>query len=159
MTNVDKTDDGMDRLNIDPWIKNMIRSGNQAHADNRPAEQFRLGTLIDRLGAIDDQSLEVRFDFGYNRPVCFESWRGLYAELALTYSEEYGTQHVTVSGLLAMAKEADGEVFEGYKGGDFQMGRETPLWVANYGNANNTIITDIEQFGWWTCLHTRWQDD
>ena len=26
-----------------------------------------------------------------------------------------------------------GEVFEGWKGGDFQMGRNTPLWSAEEG--------------------------
>ena len=29
-----------------------------------------------------------------------------------------------------------GATFEGYKGGDFLMGKNTPLWVANYSYCN-----------------------
>ena len=33
-----------------------------------------------------------------------------------------------------------GQVFEGYKGGDFMMGALTPLWVAAYGNCGNKLL-------------------
>ena len=42
-----------------------------------------------------------------------------------------------------MLKLAIGEVFEGYKGGDYTMSKNTPVWVANYGNSGNTGIVDV----------------
>ena len=42
--------------------------------------------------------------------------------------------------VLAMCKGAMGEVFQGYKGGDYQMGRNTPVWIANYGDVGKKIM-------------------
>jgi hypothetical protein len=39
-----------------------------------------------------------------------------------------------------MCRAAIGEVFEGYKGGDFQMGRNTPVWLASYGCSGEKIM-------------------
>lgn len=67
-------------------------------------------------------------------PTKLRSWRGRYAELALGYD---GESTRTVCDLLVDAKMAVGEVFQGYKGGDFTMGRGTPLWLANYGETSH----------------------
>lgn len=37
--------------------------------------------------------------------------------------------------LLAVLKLANGKYFQGYRGGDFTMGKTTPIWVANYGTS------------------------
>ena len=41
-----------------------------------------------------------------------------------------------VKDLLAVLKIAQGNYFVGYKGGDFTMGKTTPVWVANYGTSS-----------------------
>jgi hypothetical protein len=64
-------------------------------------------------------------------PGDFDSWRGVYAELSL---EPVG-QPTTVKELLAKAKEADGKTFQGYKGGDFTMGKHTAVWADPYGES------------------------
>jgi len=33
-----------------------------------------------------------------------------------------------------------GQVFNGYKGGDFVMGALTPVWIASYGRLGRKII-------------------
>lgn len=42
----------------------------------------------------------------------------------------------TTQDLLDVLKLAHGKFFTGYKGGDFTMGKTTPVWVANYGNSS-----------------------
>ena len=43
-----------------------------------------------------------------------------------------------------------GKYVVGYKGGDFTMGKTTPVWVANYGNSNgfiegNQAVIDVKE--------------
>lgn len=39
---------------------------------------------------------------------------------------------------------ADGATFEGYKGGQFTMWRDTDLWVSEYGQCDQLRITSVE---------------
>jgi hypothetical protein len=50
--------------------------------------------------------------------------------------EEYKTnlpEEVTANDLLRVLNLIKGKQFRGYKGGDYTMGKTTPVWVANYG--------------------------
>jgi hypothetical protein len=49
-----------------------------------------------------------------------------------------------VSEALAMCREAMGQVFTGYKGGDYVMGALTPLWIANWGSGGGMKILSID---------------
>lgn len=89
---------------------------------------MRLGELIDTLEKLPSEA-EVRFDTG-DSPKRFDSWRGVYAQLTLIRN---GSKRKTVGQLLAEARAADGGVFKGYKGGDFTMDRDTPVWADDYG--------------------------
>jgi hypothetical protein len=42
--------------------------------------------------------------------------------------------------LLAECKAAMGQVFCGYKGGDYVMGVLTPVWVASYGCCGSKLM-------------------
>ena len=56
------------------------------------------------------------------------SYRGHYSDLAL----EKGSGTRTVASLIEQLKnECLGQTFTGYKGGDFYMGEDTPLWISN----------------------------
>ena len=57
------------------------------------------------------------------------SYRGYYSDLAFERND--GTR--PAAELLTECKAAMGQVFCGYKGGDFVMGALTPVWVASYG--------------------------
>lgn len=68
--------------------------------------------------------------------IYLDSWRGSYAELAFTMHEiRTGDENViTLKNLIEMLQDANGETFQGYKGGDFTMSRNTPLWICHgYG--------------------------
>ena len=54
----------------------------------------------------------------------------------------------TVGDFIAALRLAVGEVFEGYKGGQFTMHPDTILWVSEYGRCNHLRIFDaIESEG------------
>jgi hypothetical protein len=98
------------------------------------APNLRLGGLIDSLAALDP-SLPIQSDDG-NSFAGFDSYRGYYEDLAL---EPSGIQS-TVGAVLAEARKAVGEMFTGYKGGDFWMTKNTVLWIANYGDCGKALV-------------------
>src|SRR5258708_5319 len=102
----------------------------QRAKDMKTSEQLTLGELILKLEAIEDKSKSVIFDEQYH-PTGLDSWRGSYCELALEY-EETGKK-LSAEALLRKLKDAIGATFYGYKGGEFLMGKTSPVWVANYG--------------------------
>lgn len=68
-----------------------------------------------------------------------DSYRGYYADLAF----EPQLEPVTAGEVLADLKAALGATFQGYKGGDFLMGEDTPLWVSAYGAASGMAVLSI----------------
>ena len=136
-------------MNIGPFVTAMSRA-------NRPEGQMDLGGFVDALESIADKSKEVVFDFCSLRPLGFISWRGIYADLALEYTHEGSAP--TVASVLDMANATIGTVLEGYKGGDFRMDQQTPLWVDNYGESNSTAIVGVEDCGWRVVIHTKWME-
>lgn len=98
----------------------------------KDSAQLSLGELILKLESIPDKQKKVVYDFGEYAPTDIDSWRGIYSELALDYEK---TEPKTVEQILSILKEANGNSFQGYKGGYFKMGRNTPIWVANYSES------------------------
>jgi hypothetical protein len=106
-----------------------------------------------------EQEAEVRFDFCSCVPVNFDSYRGVYSDLALSWQSEYQKvyQKVTVSELIKGAVECLGKRFTGYKGGEYVMSGETTLWVANRGEAGRTAIVGIIEQGYMAVIETAYQ--
>lgn len=101
--------------------------------DMLTSPQLTLGELILRLEAIPDKKLPVIFDGKRYYPTRIDSWRGSYCELAISYSPT--SCHMTVKGFLNLLRNTIGRTLIGYKGGNFMMGKTTPVWVANYGES------------------------
>ena len=101
--------------------------------DMLTSPQLTLGELILKLEAIPDKKLPVIFDGKKYYPTGIDSWRGSYCELAINYSTT--SCHMTVEGFLDILRDTIGKTLVGYKGGDFIMGKTTPVWVANYGES------------------------
>jgi hypothetical protein len=96
----------------------------------RSNSQMTLGQLIEQLRSLPKDSLIQN--------LCrTHSYRGYYSDLAL----EDGGGSRTVEGLLEDLEESLNEVFQGYKGGDFHMGSDTPLWIAEYGRTGVKIMS------------------
>jgi hypothetical protein len=88
----------------------------------RAETQMTLGKLIAALEAMPDGAEVANLNSAH-------SYRGYYSDLAF----EQGEGMRPASDLLAECKDAMGQVFCGYKGGDYVMGALTPVWLAGYG--------------------------
>jgi hypothetical protein len=96
---------------------------------DRAASQMTLGDMIDTLSAMAPDAQVANLTDAH-------SYRGYYCDLA--FEREAGTR--PAAELLADCRAAMGEVFTGYKGGDYTMGRNTPVWVASYGCCGDRLM-------------------
>ena len=136
----------------------------QVELANSP--QLLLGELLLKLEAVKNKGLPLFIDLMNKRPRGINSWRGRYAELAIQTEEfggyntdeveyraeygdsykqkEIGKENPTVSEWIEVLKEAIGKTFVGYKGGDFTMSKNTPVWLAEYGESSFKTGKDYE---------------
>lgn len=111
------------------------------------AAQMTLGELIAALR-----------QFPVGHPVYYDVWnaaftprrpasyRGYYCDLALGHTSGSMT---TVGDLLGWLEVADGRVYEGWKGGDYEMTLDTVLWVDNPGECHGIAIVGVRPRGNW----------
>ena len=108
----------------------------------RAKTQLTLGGLIEALEALPPRVPVLAIEEPH-------SYRGYYSDLAFELGEDPMLREEAID----MCRSAMGKVFEGYKGGDYLMGENTPLWLANYGqeglrimklNENGTVETAEE---------------
>lgn len=146
-------------MDLQKVLTDTLTAGRNERLKTSP--QMTLGEMIARLEPIVEMQAErvkegkeeatVRFDFEYLHPTGISSWRGSYAELALEFD---GDKEFTVTEFVDLLKSCVGKTFVGYKGGDFVMGKATPIWVANYGNSGNTGVVGIRDEGYYVALET-----
>lgn len=147
-------------MDMQTFTDNYIKNMRAARMIDSP--QLTLGQLTERVESILEQwkaSGEgdepcVYFDFGSLVPTNFDSWRGSYAELALGYALDDDKEGPTLSDFLKLCKETDGATFGGWKGGDYTMNKNTPVWVANQGHSGDTGIVEVLDDGWRVILAT-----
>ncbi|GAA4328343.1 hypothetical protein [Flaviaesturariibacter amylovorans] len=131
--------------------------------------QLTLGGLIEHLERIANyhqynregrEEAEVRFDFAYSFPNGVHSWRGLYAELALDFCADIdtGAEAPKLSAFLTMLKETVGKRLIGWKGGEFLMDVDTPLWVAQPSWSGNTAVVGVCDEGYVIILLTAYTE-
>jgi len=106
---------------------------------------MRLAGLIDALAELPP---DLPVYVGSEPAGQLGSYRGYYNQLTIYRSNGIGhggdAPAVTVAGLLANARDADGGIFTGYKGGDFTMGLDTPVWASDYGDTGLGIAELIQ---------------
>jgi len=101
--------------------------------EDRLNHQCTLGSLINKLSKLKP---DVKIT-GFNNP---HSYRGYYCELAF----ELSGKEITVGEALNLCKECMGKVFQGWKGGEYTMGENTPVWFSLEGSSsNNNMIIDL----------------
>lgn len=113
-------------------------------------KQLTLGEFIRRLEQVPADS-SIKFDFVYFKPKGIHSYRGDYSQLALGYTNEGDPK---VSEILELCRDAVGRKFYGYKGGEYYMDEETPMWVANSDEAGRTAIVNVRNHGWIVTIET-----
>lgn len=141
-------------MDIQTMIYRQVRVMRKAAFDK--SGQLTIGQLIERLKQVKDKSAYVRFNFGHMRPKQIESWRGSYSELAIGYSEE--GEKESVSDFIGRLKKCIGETFCGYKGGNYIMSENTPIWVANHGEAGDTAVFGVSDHNFFVVIETGYCD-
>lgn len=102
----------------------------------RAETQLTLGALIKALEEMPPASQVANLH-------SLSSYRGYYSDLA--FKHDVGTRPAV--DLWNDCKAAMGEVFEGYKGGEYVMGAKTPLWISEYGESSGTKLMAVHADG------------
>jgi hypothetical protein len=114
-------------------IQSMIEGLSGHWQRDRAQTQLTLGKLIDLLSELPAERQIIGLGYPH-------SYRGYYSDLSFAVVETT----CTVAELLSICRKAMGEVFEGYKGGEYVMGRNTPLWYSDYGCASGMRIMGLD---------------
>lgn len=114
-----------------------------------------IGEILDSLKRAAPDAI-VKFDFGSVSPTTVESWRGIYAEAAIGFSDgSYGQHFTTVQEFREeLTRAIDGRTYTGWKGGEFRYSRDTELHVDNRGNCSNTEIVRVKVDEYEVMLYT-----
>lgn len=144
------------KMNLEQ-LQELIRSQRKERFNRN--SQLSLGELIKEIeeaGLLNSngEPKSICYDFGTAIPTDLDSYRGSYDELALGYkltgydSDVNHFSDITAQALLEKLKSAIGATYTGWKGGDFKMDKDTPVWVDNAGNYTSTAIVGILDDGW-----------
>jgi hypothetical protein len=101
--------------------------------------------LRDLITFLETQDPESTVKDGFGEP---HSDRGSYDELAFDPKPE-----AKIEDMLRYAKGAVGETFEGWKGGDYTMDLDTPVYIGEYGTGGDPITPT--HFKYWALTATK----
>lgn len=128
---------------MDAFI-NMLHQSVDNQVDNMCNENnmLSLGILLEKIKQCDSDK-PVKFK-GYRDgsfPNEYDSYRGYYRLIAI----EPGKELVKVSEFVEMTKDSIGNTYTGYKGGEYTMNQNTPVWVSDWGTASGMGITGVDE--------------
>ena len=117
-----------------------------ADADMKKRSQYHL-----TLGDLADICLNFKpvghvvtyLDGGINPGLEVNSYRGYYTDLAIATTGPHGELCFT-SDLGELLKQTIDKPLTGYKGGDFLMTKDAPLWLSDYGEYTGLAIMDAD---------------
>lgn len=109
-------------------IQTMMDAMSAEGRRKRSGAQMTLRKLIERL---EQMPPDVMIDI--SEP---HSYRGYYSDLAFAPGEK-----IKATEALAICRAAMGQIYEGYKGGDYMMDSNTPVWSASGGCCGQKIMT------------------
>lgn len=105
---------------FDDWTREMQRK--------RAETQMTLGKLIKQLEEMPEDACVANL-------IDPHSYRGYYIDIAFSVD---GT--TTAANLLKTCRSVMGKEFTGYKGGEFLMGENTPVWISSYGVCGDRLL-------------------
>lgn len=123
-------------------IQTILNGFMSALRRERSVYHLTLGQLLDKLENMPRKTIIKTTDGrSLGRP---QSYRGFYEDLAF---EPVQGSVQTAGDLATVCDLALGKSFHGYKGGDFVMDRDTPLWISNYGESSGEAIIGLGDDG------------
>ena len=117
-------------------------------------KQLNLGQLIELLKKVDPEK-DILFDFCHFKPADLNSYRGYYYHLAIGYAQDH---EINVAQFLNRLLDIRNRTLTGYKGGEWLMCDETPVWVSPYGVGHNTIISGVTEYCDAVIIETAYKD-
>ena len=116
-------------------LQKMLDVMMEQRREDRSKYHLTLGKLIKRLEQIKPRKKILTADG--QGIVGLSSYRGYYSDLAL---HPVDGPVWTAAQLLREAKAVMDTELTGYKGGEFLMTKDTPLWLASYGRCGPAIL-------------------
>lgn len=131
--------------NSNDSIQTFVDAISAAGREDRTKYHLTLGPFIEQLelvSKVDSGGLPVVTDGGIGLSANIISYRGYYSDCAIRPAA--ANDHcATVAELLDKARAVFGHTLEGYKGGNYLMGANTPLWVSGYGVCDNLAVMSM----------------
>jgi len=133
-------------MDAQKFFDTVVAAGRHNRLQSSP--QLTLNEIILKLKACNGkcnngEEKQVYYDFCDFYPETLHSWRGSYSELATSYTDEDWSKAPTISKCISMFEDAIGKTYTGYKGGEYTMNKNTPVWVSNYGESKSTGIVEV----------------
>lgn len=75
-------------------------------------------------------------------PSGVDSYRGYYEQLAIEVSV---SGSMTVGTLVELLTSRIGTTMTGYKGGQYPISNDTPVWISNYGECSHSRVTGVRE--------------
>lgn len=125
-------------------LQSIISNAVQAYRNEemKTSPQLMLGELLILLEQVSNKKLPVKFSSG-KKPTKLSSWRGSYREIAFQYDDSADSPCPSVEDIINQIKNSIGSKFEGYKGGEFLMGKTTPVWVSQWGQSSREAPVSV----------------
>lgn len=121
-------------------MQGLIDAMNNASKQTRSDYHITIGELIEALEQADSKSLPVLTSHAPDKSVeCPHSYRGYYSDLAL----EPSSTIANVETVLNFMKDVEDTYETGYKGGDYLMDRDVPVWISNQGDCDSYAVIDV----------------
>ena len=120
----------MQELDIYDYIDDMLDGGIPNDVGYYYYTHVTLGALI---GWLERQDPNAVVRHGMADP---HSYRGVYRDLAFQPK-----LNISFGAMLDEAKRALGNVYHGYKGGEYEMDKHTPVWIDSYSYGNGMPVT------------------
>ena len=118
-------------------LQKMVDAMSEMGRNTRSDYQLTLGKAIEQLSKFEEKE-SIRFDYEDKAPGNPHSYRGYYSDLSFEPCQI--DESAKVGSFLKDLKDSLNKEFTGWKGGDFFMGENTPLWVATEGDCGRAII-------------------
>ena len=118
-------------------LQKMMDAMSEMNRNTRSDYHLTLGKAIEGLSKFEEKE-SIRFDYEDKAPGNPHSYRGYYSDLSFEPCQI--GERANVGSFLEDLKESLNVEFTGWKGGEFYMGENTPLWVATEGECGRAII-------------------
>lgn len=131
------------------WLQSGLDALIQSMAETRAKYQMTIGKAITALSKMP-KKWEVKY-VDEASPGDGGTYRGYYHDFAFEDKEGYP---VTVKELLDILKETNGTEHTGYKGGEYLMTENTPIWRSEWGHASGVAWMRITREDGYVLIET-----